>query len=275
MGDNMGRIPEETIEKIIEQSDIVNVVSEFVQLKKSGRGYSGVCPFHNDKGPSLSVSPEKQLYHCFGCGASGNVVGFIMKIRNLDFIDAIEYLADKAGIKIVEESIDPQRAKEDALREKIYKLNIETAKYYYSNLKNNKAPQEYFENRGVDERIIKKFGLGFSSDSWDRLLNYLVSKDDLEEVKHINSTEPVIIFEKAAIANDYKTILKYKDQVELDPRRESLVVDAYIALNKLDEGIEFANSKGNKDLKNKIEDIKNTKGPLSSNQTNQSEILPQ
>ncbi len=79
----MGRIPEETIEKIIQNSDIVDVVSEFVPLKKSGRNYMGVCPFHSDKGPSLSISREKQLYHCFGCGASGNSVGFIMKLRNL------------------------------------------------------------------------------------------------------------------------------------------------------------------------------------------------
>lgn len=177
----MGRISEENIEKIIESNDIIDVISEFVPLKKAGRGYMGVCPFHNDKGPSMSVSQEKQLYHCFGCGASGNTVGFIMRIRNLDYIDAIKYLGDRAGIKIEEEIQDPQRLKYEALRNDIFQINIEAARYFLSNLFNIRSAYEYFEKRGIDEKTIKKFGLGYSLNNYEGLFNYLKNKGFKEE----------------------------------------------------------------------------------------------
>lgn len=177
----MGRISEENIEKIIESNDILDVISEFVPLKRAGRGYMGVCPFHNDKGPSLSVSQDKQLYHCFGCGASGNSVGFIMRIRNLDYIDAIKYLGDRAGIKIEEEVQDPKRLKYEALKNDIFQINIEAARYFLSNLFNIKSAYEYFEKRGIDEKTIKKFGLGYSLDSYEGLYKYLLNKGFKEE----------------------------------------------------------------------------------------------
>ena len=172
----MGRIPEETIEKIIQNSDIIDVVSEFVPLKKSGRNYMGVCPFHSDKGPSLSISREKQLYHCFGCGASGNSVGFIMKLRNLEFIDAIKFLADKANITIDEVEYNPQKLLEKALKEKIYEINIAAARFYYSNLLKNSNAFEYFTKRQLSEKTIKIFGLGYSLNEWDGLLKHLIKK---------------------------------------------------------------------------------------------------
>lgn len=180
-GDKMGRISEENIEKIIESNDILDVISEFVPLKRAGRGYMGVCPFHNDKGPSLSVSQEKQLYHCFGCGASGNSVGFIMRIRNLDYIDAIKYLGDRAGIKIEEEIQDPKKLKFEALKNDIFQINIEAARYYLSNLFNINSAYEYFEKRGIDEKTIKKFGLGYSLNSYEGLYKYLLNKGFKEE----------------------------------------------------------------------------------------------
>ncbi len=177
----MGRISEENIEKIIESNDILEVISEFVPLKRAGRGYMGVCPFHNDKGPSMSVSQEKQLYHCFGCGASGNIVGFIMKIRNLDYIDAIKYLGERAGIKIEDEIQDPQKLKYEALRNDLFQINIEAARYFLSNLFNIRRALEYFEKRGIEERTIKKFGLGYSLDSYEGLYKYLKNKGFKEE----------------------------------------------------------------------------------------------
>lgn len=177
----MARISEENIEKIIESNDIVDVISEFVPLKRAGRGYMGVCPFHNDKGPSMSVSQEKQLYHCFGCGASGNIVGFIMKIRNLDYIDAIKYLGERAGIKIETELQDPQKLKYEALKNDIFQINIEAARYFLANLFNIKSAYDYFEKRGIDEKTIKKFGLGYSLDSYEGLYKYLKNKGFKEE----------------------------------------------------------------------------------------------
>lgn len=181
IGDKMGRISEENIEKIIESNDIVDVISEFVPLKRAGRGYMGVCPFHNDKGPSMSVSQEKQLYHCFGCGASGNTVGFIMKIRNLDYIDAIKYLGDRAGIKIEDEIQDPQKLKYEALRNDLFQINIEAARYFLSNLFNIRSAYEYFEKRGIDEKTIKKFGLGYSLNNYEGLYKFLKNKGFKEE----------------------------------------------------------------------------------------------
>lgn len=177
----MGRIPKDIIEKIIERSDIVDVVSEFVPLKRSGRGYMGVCPFHNDKGPSLSVSQDKQLFHCFGCGASGNVIGFIMKIKNYDYIEAIEYLSDRANIPI-EFSNDKKSDKENEIKELIYKANIEAARFYFSNLKISKKAIDYLKGRNVDSSTIIKFGIGYSKESWNSLYTYLKSKGFNDEI---------------------------------------------------------------------------------------------
>lgn len=172
----MGRISEKNIEKVIENSNIVDVVSEFVPLKRAGRGFMGVCPFHGDKGPSLSVSSEKQLFHCFGCGASGNVVGFIMRIRNMDFIDAIKYLADKAGITIEDEIESPEMSKINFLKESIFKINIEAARFFFNNLQKSSIAIDYFRGREIKDKTIKKFGLGYSINDWGMLHKYLNSK---------------------------------------------------------------------------------------------------
>jgi len=178
----MGRIPKETIDRIIQSSDIVDVISEFVSLKRTGRGYSGVCPFHNDKGPSLSVSQDKQLYHCFGCGASGNVVGFIMQIRNLDYVDALRYLADRSNIKIEEREYSPEEKKKQDIKDAIYEINILAARKFFGNLYKNASALEYFKNRGIDDKTLKRFGLGFSTPEWDDLYRFLKSKNYSDEL---------------------------------------------------------------------------------------------
>lgn len=169
----MSRIPEEIIKQIMEQNDIVDVVSEYVNLKRSGRGYMGVCPFHNDKGPSLSVSPDKQLFHCFGCGAAGNVVGFIMKIRNIEYLDALIYLADRVGINVEFTETDDDTHK---FKERLYRANIEAARYFYGNLLKNSNALNYLYSRNINNKIINRFGLGYSLNEWDNLIKYLKSK---------------------------------------------------------------------------------------------------
>lgn len=166
----MGRIPEDIINKIVEYNDIVDVISEYVQLKKVGRNFVGVCPFHNDKGPSLSVSQDKQLFHCFGCGAAGNTIGFVMKIRNCDFKDALFYLAERAGIEI---NFDEGKDKDKDLKERLYKINLDAARYFYNNIRTSKTALNYLYSRGIDNKIINRFGLGFSLNEWDALINYL------------------------------------------------------------------------------------------------------
>jgi DNA primase len=166
-------ISDEVIQKIKDENDIVDIISETVKLKKAGRNFTGLCPFHNEKTPSFSVSKEKQIYKCFGCGEAGNVITFLMKTRKLSFLDSLKLLADRANID-VDFMEDKSSAREKF--EKIYLLNVETAKYFHNNLTKNKTAMSYFLNRGITEKLIRNFGLGYSSDSWNSLLKYLKSK---------------------------------------------------------------------------------------------------
>ncbi|MBQ6820283.1 MAG: DNA primase [Clostridium sp.] len=167
------QISEEILEKIKEENDIVDVISESVRLKKAGRSFSGLCPFHNEKSPSFSVSQEKQIYKCFGCGESGNVITFVMKNRNLNFIDAVKYLAERANIVLEsEKKISPVTRKKELL----YKVNVEAGRFFYTNLISNKSALDYFLNRGIRKETIKRFGLGYAKDSWNSLLFYLKNK---------------------------------------------------------------------------------------------------
>ncbi|MBW6408494.1 DNA primase [Clostridium weizhouense] len=165
------QIPQDIIEKIREQSDIVDIISESIRLKKSGRNYIGLCPFHNDKSPSFSVSQDKQIYKCFACGEAGNVFTFIMKQRRLTFVEAAKYLADKANISL---NINDKRQSETSKKKDLlYKINTEAGRYYFANLQRIKNAKDYFLNRGIKEETIKRFGLGYSKDSWRDLINYL------------------------------------------------------------------------------------------------------
>lgn len=177
----VSRIPDELVEKIIQENDIVDVISEYVPLKNSGKNYMGVCPFHLDKGPSFSVSREKGLYHCFGCNASGNTIGFIMNIKNMEFLDALKYLGDRVGISIEKENKlnDNSNFK---LKSEIYKVNVEAARYFFTNLFKNKMAKDYFVSRGIEEKVIKRFGLGYSLDGWHNIENYLIKKGFSKDV---------------------------------------------------------------------------------------------
>ncbi|OFS19647.1 MULTISPECIES: DNA primase [Clostridium] len=168
------QIREEVIERIRQDNDIVDIISENVRLKKSGRNYVGLCPFHNDKSPSLSVSQDKQIYKCFSCGEAGNVITFVMKYKKLTFYEASKYLADKAGIPL-----ELGNAKESQITKKkelLYKVNTEAARYYFYNLQRTSFAKEYFLKRGIREEVIKRFGLGYAQDRWYDLIMYLKKK---------------------------------------------------------------------------------------------------
>ncbi len=159
----MAGYSEEVIQEVINANDIVDVVSGYVQLKRAGRNYTGLCPFHKEKTPSFIVSPDKQIYHCFGCGEGGNVISFVMKVEGIDFMDTIELLAQKAGITL-QRQMTPYNQKMKDEKDRIYMLNKEVANHFYKNLysQSGKSALEYLYNRKLDDETIKKFGLGFS-----------------------------------------------------------------------------------------------------------------
>lgn len=172
---------EEIIQKIKEENDIVDIVSEVVTLKKTGKNYLGRCPFHSEKTPSFTVSSEKQIYKCFGCGEAGNVISFVMKTRNMAFPEAVKFLGEKVGI-VVDDADSP--GKSSATNEKfkrMYDINIQAARYFYTNLKRFKAPYEYLKGRGITDETIKKFGIGFALDNWQGIRSYLKQRGFSEE----------------------------------------------------------------------------------------------
>ncbi|WP_297517489.1 DNA primase [uncultured Clostridium sp.] len=177
------KIPEEIIERVKEENDIADVISEYVTLKKSGKNFSGLCPFHNEKSPSFSVSEDKQIFKCFGCGEAGNVISFIMKVRNLNFVDALKYLAERVNI-----NIDFKRGEKDPRDEKkkvLRKINKETARYYFANLQKDPKIKEYFFRRGLTEQTLRSFGIGYAKDGWRETLGFLtglgLNKDIMKE----------------------------------------------------------------------------------------------
>lgn len=179
----MPRYSDELLNEIFSQNDIVDYVSQYVKLKKNGRDYTGLCPFHKEKSPSFHVNQEKQLFHCFGCGVGGNLVQFVMKSEGLDFLEALKLMADRAGIILPEEDAQVDD-KLYQLKKKIYAINKLTAKFYYDTLVKEECGKEgldYFVKRGITSKTIIKYGLGYAPDSFDYLKQYLNSqgyKDD-------------------------------------------------------------------------------------------------
>ncbi len=167
------RYSDEILNEVRENSDIVEVISQYVHLKRSGRNYFGLCPFHNEKSPSFSVSPDKQIFHCFGCGVGGNVFTFISKIEGIGFKEAIENLADRAGI-VLPKSTNNEDSKKEELKSKVYKVNNFTADYYHKRLykPESKAGQEYVKQRKLTNETLESYNLGFSG-NYDELYKIL------------------------------------------------------------------------------------------------------
>ena len=162
----MVRYSEELIDEIRNSNDIVDIISQYVILKRSGRNFFGLCPFHKEKTPSFSVSSDKQIFHCFGCGAGGNVIHFISKIENVDFKESLEILADRVGIKLptLENNVDSKRLE---LKEKVYEINKLVATYYHETLYKPQAKpaQEYVKKRKLDNKALKEFCIGYAENA--------------------------------------------------------------------------------------------------------------
>lgn len=170
--------PEEIVEEVTVRNDIIEVISSHVRLQKKGNSYMGLCPFHNEKTASFSVSQNKQLYHCFGCGAGGNVFTFVMEYENYSFNEAIKYLADRAGVKLPEREYTEEEKRKTNQRDRLYEVNTEAAKYFFYQLRSQrgKYAYDYLMKRGLDADIINSFGIGFSNQVSNDLYRYLKGK---------------------------------------------------------------------------------------------------
>ena len=177
----MVRYSDELIEEIRANNDIVDVISQYVILKRSGRNFFGLCPFHKEKSPSFSVSPDKQIFHCFGCGVGGNVIHFVSKIESIDFKETLELLANRANIQLPTLS-NFEDDKKAMLKSRVYQINEEAAKFYHENLykPTSKQAQEYIKKRKLDNRTLKSFMIGYSG-NFDELYRLLKSKGFKEE----------------------------------------------------------------------------------------------
>lgn len=173
----MGLIPDEIIETVRLRSDIVYVVSRYVQLKKKGKNYTGSCPFHDDRTPSFTVTPEKQIFHCFGCNVGGDVFKFLMLKENLSFYEAVKSLAEQAGVVLPEDD-SPAAHKRDARRESLKQLNNLAKEFFVKNLQHHEAAaaRRYLEGRGLSTEVLERFQMGFARPGWQTLLEYLGKK---------------------------------------------------------------------------------------------------
>ena len=161
-----GRIPDSFLDELVSRSDIVDIISARVPLKKAGREYKACCPFHNEKSPSFSVSAEKQFYHCFGCGAHGTVIGFLMQYEKMEFLDAVADLAQRAGLELPREAQAPR----DPGSADLHDLMLQAARFFEQNLADNPRARAYVQRRGLDVKISAKFSLGYAPDAWEALL---------------------------------------------------------------------------------------------------------
>lgn len=170
--------PEETVEEVRMRNDIVDVISGYVKLQKKGSNYFGLCPFHNEKSPSFSVSPSKQMYYCFGCGAGGNVITFVMEYENYTFPEALKMLADRAGVKLPEVEYSKEERERADLRSTLLEINKLAANYFYYQLHQpqGKIGYDYLKKRALTDETLKRFGLGFANKTSSDLYQYLRSK---------------------------------------------------------------------------------------------------
>ena len=154
--------PEEIVEEIRARNDIVDVISSYVPMKKRGSTYTGLCPFHNEKTPSFSVSPHKQMYYCFGCGVGGNVFTFLMNYENYTFTEAIKELANRANVDLPEVEYSEEAKKKESKRTRLLEMNKLAANYFYFQLRNKQGEYglSYFKKRELSDEIINQFGLG-------------------------------------------------------------------------------------------------------------------
>ena len=160
------------------KNDIVDVISGYVKLTRRGSSYFGLCPFHNEKSPSFSVSPGKQMYYCFGCGAGGNVFTFLMEYENFTFVEALKFLADRAGVELPQMEYSKEAKEQADLKNTLLEINKQAAKFYYYQLHTERGKQgyDYLKGRGLSDDTIRKFGLGYSDKYGSLLYRFLKEK---------------------------------------------------------------------------------------------------
>lgn len=195
--------PDELVEEVRAKNDIVDVISGYVKLQKKGNSYFGLCPFHNEKSPSFSVSRQKQMYYCFGCGAGGNVFTFLMEYENYSFLEALKFLADRAGVELPEEDHSKEARQRADTKAILLEINKEAARYFYVQLKQpqGKHALTYLKNRELDEETLKSFGLGYSNKYSDDLYRYLKSKGYKDE--HISQAGLITIDERKGVCDKF------------------------------------------------------------------------
>ena len=169
------RFTDDFIDRLRDSNDIESVIAGYIDLRRRGKTLTGLCPFHNEKTPSFTVYPETSSYYCFGCGAGGDVINFVRNIENLDYIEAVKLLADRAGIKMPDDKVDDSASN---LRRRIYAANREAARFFHETLftEAGKAQLEYLKRRNISPKMIKHFGLGAAPDDWHALENHLKAK---------------------------------------------------------------------------------------------------
>ncbi len=211
-----GLIPQSFIDDLLNRSDIVEVVGSRIQLKKAGKNYSALCPFHKEKTPSFSVSPDKQFYYCFGCGAGGNALGFVMDHDQLDFPQAVEELAKRAGMEVPHEESGRKHKPRQPVDSPLYPLLAAAADYYRQALKahpTRKSAVEYLKGRGLSGVIARDFGLGFAPPGWDNLMKHLGG----DPLQHKAMIDAGLLIENAETGKRYD---RFRDRV-MFPIRDS------------------------------------------------------
>jgi DNA primase len=169
-----GRIPDSFLDELVARSDIVEIIGARVSLKKAGRSYKACCPFHNEKSPSFSVSPDKQFFHCFGCGVSGSVIGFLMQYEKMEFLDAVADLAQRAGLELPREAQAPREPGTADLHDTLLRV----ARFFEQNLADTARALDYARGRGIDAEVSAKFSLGYAPDAWDAVLKRFGADDE-------------------------------------------------------------------------------------------------
>ena len=197
----MSLISDSKINQILESSNIVDIIGEYVDLKRAGSSFKGLCPFHNEKTPSFTVDEKKQLFHCFGCGAGGDVVSFIMQKEGLSYPESLKYLADKAGINI-DYTENPGVNKKN---KELYDINKDIMMFFYKNLLTDRKAQAYLKSRGLSSKIVNTFMLGYARDSWDDLYSFIRKKNYREK-----DLDDLGLIKKSSKGNYYD---KYRDRI--------------------------------------------------------------
>ena len=173
---------EQIIEEVKEKNDIIDIISSYINVKSTGINHTAICPFHSEKTPSFTINSQKQFFKCFGCGEAGDVIKFIMKIENIEFIEALKMLAEKVGISLMDNQVSEKERESYNKKQRMYEIHVTAARYFFNVLsKNNNIGYQYFINRGLDIKTIKYFGLGYAPKAWSDLTEHLSNNGYTEE----------------------------------------------------------------------------------------------